>query len=58
MRDYNTIWHIELYDEYGKRVSEEFFAREKAARQYIETWKDMWRHDNLDWSIGGEILWL
>lgn len=58
MENYNTIWHIELYDEYGEHVGDEYFARKEAAKQYIETNKKMWQQENLTWNIGGETLWL
>lgn len=58
MKENKTIWHIELYDEYGEHVGDEYFAREEAAREYIEAMKEMWVHDGLDWDFGGETLWL
>lgn len=58
MEECNIIWHIELYDEYGEHVGDEYFAREEAAREYIEASKEMWAHDDLDQSLGGETLWL
>lgn len=58
MEDYNIIWHIELYDEQGKHIGDEYFAREEAAKQYIEINKEMWQQEDLSWSIGGETLWL
>lgn len=58
MEDYNIIWHIELYDKQGKHIGDEYFAREEAAKQYIEINKEMWQQEDLSWSIGGETLWL
>lgn len=58
MEECNTIWHIELYDEYGERIGDEYFAREKAAVEYVRVNKDQWRQEKLTWIFGGETLWL
>ena len=58
MEKCDIIWHIELYNEYGERVDDIYFAREEVAREYIEAMKEMWTYDDLDWNFGGETLWL
>lgn len=58
MEDNKTIWHIELYDQYGEHVGDEYFAREDAARLYIATQRNSWDKQNITYALGGETLWL
>lgn len=57
MENYNTIWHIKLYDN-GRHFDDVYFVREEAARRYIEINRDIWRREGLFWTLGDETLWL
>ena len=54
------IWSVTLYNKHGEGecVSNEFFVKKEAAREYVEENKDMWEQEGLFYTFGCEYLWL